>query len=160
MFEHGLNFSWFCMFFVTKSNSIFFFFFFLWLLFFILLYCSWCCGVWRPYKFFPYIIMVQVIFYFLWDHWAHPDYFENRIPLRGRIQPRKLQYCIWRDSIKPSLRFSWLFVFFVSKGNHFLLFFYCPFLVGCYCYDHLCLHLYLEDVAEVFLIGTLDQPPD
>ena len=36
--------------------------------------------------------------------------------LRGRMQPRKLQCCIWRDSIKPSLRFSWFCVFFISKG--------------------------------------------
>ena len=28
----------------------------------------------------PYIILVQVIFYFLWDHCAHPGYFENQIP--------------------------------------------------------------------------------
>ena len=36
----------------------------------------------------------------------------------------KLQCCIWRDSTKPSLRFSWFCVFFVSKGNPFLLLFY------------------------------------
>ena len=40
------------------------------------------------------------------------------------MQPRKLQFCIWRDSIKPSLRFSWFCVFFVSKGNPFWLLFY------------------------------------
>ena len=28
---------------------------------------------------------------------------------------------IWRDSIKPSLRFSWFCVFFVSKGNPYWL---------------------------------------
>ena len=28
------------------------------------------------------IIIEQVIFYFLWDHWAHPGYFENRTPLK------------------------------------------------------------------------------
>ena len=28
------------------------------------------------------IIIVQVIFYFFWDHWAHPGYFENQIPLK------------------------------------------------------------------------------
>ena len=49
-------------------------------------------------------------------------WFENRIPLKpalrwGRMQPRKLQCCIWRDTIKPILRFSWICVFFVSKGN-------------------------------------------
>ena len=27
-------------------------------------------------------IIVQVIFYFLWGHLAHPGYFENRIPLK------------------------------------------------------------------------------
>ena len=61
---------------------------------------------------------------------AHPDYFENRIPLKpalgegwgGGVQPRKLQCCIWRDSVKPSLLFSWFCVFFVSKGNPFFTF--------------------------------------
>ena len=73
----------------------------------------------------PYIIIVQVIFYYLWDHWAHPGYFENGIlfkpALGGRMQPIKLQCCIWRDSFKPSLRFSCFLVFFVSKGNPFWL---------------------------------------
>ena len=41
--------------------------------------------------------------------------------LWGCMQPRKLQCYIWRDSIKPSLRFSWFCVFFVSKGNPFWL---------------------------------------
>ena len=41
------------------------------------------------------------------------------------MQPRKLQCCIWRDSTKPSLRFSWFWMFFVSKGNPFLLLFSC-----------------------------------
>ena len=40
MFEHGLNFSWFCMFFVTKSNSIFFFFFFFFCDFYFLFYST------------------------------------------------------------------------------------------------------------------------
>ena len=33
----------------------------------------------------PYIIIVQVIFYLLWDHLAHPCYFENRIPLKPAL---------------------------------------------------------------------------
>ena len=37
------------------------------------------------------------------------------------LQPRKLQCCIWRDSVKPSLRFSWFCVFFVFKGTPFWL---------------------------------------
>ena len=89
------------------------------------LYCSWCHAVRRPLKVSPYIIKVQVIFYFLWDHWAHPSYFENRIPLKQALgehmQCCKPQCCIWRDSIKPSLRFSWFCVFFDCKGNTFLL---------------------------------------
>ena len=56
--------------------------------------------------------------YFLWDHWTHSGYFDNRIPLkaevRGRIQPRKLQ---WRDLKKPNLGFLFFCVVFVSKGN-------------------------------------------
>ena len=34
-----------------------------------------------------------------------------------RMQPRKLHSYIWRDSIKPSLRVSFFYVFFVSKGS-------------------------------------------
>ena len=59
-------------------------------------------------------------------------FWKNRIPLKPaleevgmgwgvagvRMQPRKLQCCIWRGSIGPSLRFC---VFFVSKGSIFLL---------------------------------------
>ena len=41
------------------------------------------------------------------------------------MQPRKQQCCIWRDSIKPSLRISYFCVFFVSKGNPFWLLLYC-----------------------------------
>ena len=45
-----------------------------------------------------FAIIVQVIFYFLWDHWTHSGYFENRIPVKPalgeRMQPRKLQCCI------------------------------------------------------------------
>ena len=91
---------------------------------FILLYCSWCCAVKNLLK--------QVIFYFLWDHWVHPGYFENRIPLkpilggrwgRGggggkRLQLRQLQCCIWRNSIKPSLPFSWFGVFSKFYRRH------------------------------------------
>ena len=40
------------------------------------------------------------------------------------MRPRKLQCCTWKDSINPSLRFSWFCVFFVSKGNPFWLLFY------------------------------------
>ena len=29
---------------------------------------------------------MQVIFYFLWDHWAHPGYFENGIPLKSALR--------------------------------------------------------------------------
>ena len=39
-----------------------------------------CCMA--AVKVSPYIIIVQVIFYFIWDHWAHPVYFENRTPLK------------------------------------------------------------------------------
>ena len=71
------------------------------------------------------------------DHWAHPGYFETWIPLKpalgccvcvwgggggggvGRMQPGKLQYCIWRDSIKPSPIFVIFSVFIVSKGSPF-----------------------------------------
>ena len=36
-------------------------------------------------KISPYIIIVQVIFYFLWGHWTHPSSFENRIPYKPAL---------------------------------------------------------------------------
>ena len=72
----SLRFSWFCVFFVSKGNLFFTF---------ISLYGSLCCAVWRPSKVSKYIIIVQVIFYFLWDHWPHPGYFENQIPLKPAL---------------------------------------------------------------------------
>ena len=32
-----------------------------------------------------YIIIVQVIFYFPWDHLSHPSYFKNRMPLKPAL---------------------------------------------------------------------------
>ena len=34
---------------------------------------------------FKWGFIVQVIFYFLWEHWAHPSYFENRILLKPAL---------------------------------------------------------------------------
>ena len=68
----SLRFSWFCVFFVSEGNLFFTF---------ILVYCSLLlCRVAAVKEVSPYIIIVQVMFYFLWDHWAHPCYFENQIP--------------------------------------------------------------------------------
>ena len=40
-----------------------------------------------------------------------------------RIQPRKLHSCIWRDLIKPSLRFSFFMCSFFPKATFWILFF-------------------------------------
>ena len=68
-----LRFSRFCVFlFVSKLQSFLTFF---------LIYSSWCCAVCGGRtNVSPYIIIVQVIFNFLWDHWAYHGYFENWIP--------------------------------------------------------------------------------
>ena len=50
-----------------------------------------------------------------WSGRIHVDFFTRK-------RPRKLQCCIWKDSIKPSLRLSWFSVSFVSKGNIFFTF--------------------------------------
>ena len=42
----------------------------------------------------------------------------------GRMQPRKLYCCIFRDLVKPSLRFSFFCVFFVSNVNLLVSFYY------------------------------------
>ena len=70
------------------------------------------------------LIIVQVILYFLWDNWVHPGYFENRIPLKSSLGGvcSLANYSV-AYLIKPSLRFSWFCVFFVSKDNPFWLLF-------------------------------------
>ena len=58
------------------------------------------------------------IFHFLWDHWAHSGYFKTRILLKPVLRgvcslASYIQYrCIWRDIIKPNLRF-----FFFSEHH-------------------------------------------
>ena len=53
--------------------------------------------------YFPYILI-------FWDHLAHSGYFENWILLKSvpgeLMELHKLNCCIWRDLIKPSLPFS------------------------------------------------------
>ena len=34
----------------------------------------------------PYFIIVQIIFHFLWDHWAHCGIFENRVLLMYTLE--------------------------------------------------------------------------
>ena len=75
----------------------------------------------------PYIIVVQVIFYFPWDHWAHPGYFENRIPLKpalGGVCGLANYSVVYEETQSNRLRYLWFCVFFVSKGNRFWLIFY------------------------------------
>ena len=91
--------------------------------FYFYFYYSWCCAVWRPY-----IIIVQVIFYFLWDHCAHPDYFENRIPLKPVLEGvcSLANYNVAYEETQSN-RVSDCRVFvcsLCSKGNPFLLLFY------------------------------------
>ena len=38
-------------------------------------------AVCRRYNVSPYITTVQIIFHFLWDHWAHCGIFENEVLL-------------------------------------------------------------------------------
>ena len=72
----SLWFSWFCAFFVSKGGPF-------WLLFYSIVAGVVPCGGRK--KVSPCIIIVQVIFYFLRGHWAHPGYFENRIPLKPAL---------------------------------------------------------------------------
>ena len=69
-----------------------------------------------------------VILYFLWDHWAHHGYFENRISLKPALGGvRSLANCSVAYEEAQSNRvsdFLWFCVFFVSKGNLFWLLFY------------------------------------
>ena len=78
---------------------------------------------------------MQVIFRPLWDYWAHPGNFEIQITIKQalaewgggeeegrRMQLRKLQCCIWRDSIKSSLLFLWIYVFFCFQRQSYLTF--------------------------------------
>ena len=62
-------------------------------------------------------------FYFLWDHWAHLGYFENRRLLKsvlGDVYSLANYTAVYEETyliIIPSLRYSFFCVFFVSKGN-------------------------------------------
>ena len=73
-----------------------------------------------------YIIIVQVIFYFLLDY---PGYFENRIPLKPALGDvcSLANYSVAYEETqsKTSLRFLRFCVFFVSKVNPFLFLFIC-----------------------------------
>ena len=54
-------------------------------------------------------------------HWVHSEYLktEHRLKTSAResMHTRKPHCCIWRDLLKPSLRFSFFCVSFVSKGR-------------------------------------------
>ena len=75
------------------------------------------------------IIIVQVIFCFLLDHWAHPGYFENRIPLKSALGGvcRLANYSVVYEETQSN-RVSdfrdFFFFFFFFKSNPFLLLFY------------------------------------
>ena len=69
-------------------------------------------------------IIVQVIFYLLWNHWAHSGYFESRIPLKPALRGvcSLANYSVaYEETQSTSLRFSWFCVFFFFKGNSFVL---------------------------------------
>ena len=72
------------------------------------------------------IIIVQALFDFLWDHWAHPGYFENWIPLKPVLGGicSLVNYSVHMKRLNQTESLiSWFCVFFVSKGNPFLLLF-------------------------------------
>ena len=43
-------------------------------------------AVWRRQNVSPYINLVQIIFHFLWDHWAHCGIFENGVLLMYTLE--------------------------------------------------------------------------
>ena len=75
---HSLDFSFtfFCVFFVFKGNPFL-------LLFYSTVAAVVPCGGRKNVSL--YIFIVQVIFYFLWDHLVHTGYFENRISLKPAL---------------------------------------------------------------------------
>ena len=69
------------------------------------------------------------------------------------MQPRQLQCCIWRDSIKLSLRFSWFCMFFVSKGNPFWLLFYSRSLPEAKKEEEICNKYWQKPTAQYTIAG-------
>ena len=43
-------------------------------------------AVWRRQNVSPYFTIVQIIFHFLWDHWAHYGTFENGVLLMYTLE--------------------------------------------------------------------------
>ena len=108
-------------------------------------------ALWRPLTVFPYFVIVQILFLSSFGHWVHSGYLKIEYRLcrclgwgwgcRGwvwvcvcggewggggggaeRMQPYELHCCTWRY-MKLCLRFSFLFVFFVSKALFRFLFY-------------------------------------
>ena len=72
------------------------------------IHCSWCCAVLRPYNVCPYIIILQIIFMVLWDHWVHFSHLKIEFRLsqcQGRGRCCIFHYWSWTDSTKPSLHY-------------------------------------------------------
>ena len=42
----------------------------------------WSCVVWRPLNLSPFIIIVQIIFLVVWDHFVYLSHTENRVLLK------------------------------------------------------------------------------
>ena len=67
----------------------------------------------------PYIIIVQVLFYFLWAHYAYPGYVENRIPLKPALGGvcRLANYSVAYEETQSNRVSDFRdFVLFVSKA--------------------------------------------
>ena len=149
----SLRFSWFLCVLCFQRQSFFTF---------ILLYCSWCCAVWRPSKVSPYIIKVQVIFYFLWDHWAHPGYLDNRIPflslktaLGGICSLANYSVAYEETQSNRVSDFRDFCVFFVSIGNPFIRFYLLTVLrrwSRCWYYSLLLCGLFYEAICFMFYL--------
>ena len=73
--------------------------------------------------FFCCLRKAEIVASFLWNHWAYFGYTENQIPLKSGLERvssltnYNVYSCIWRDLIKPSLWFSFFYVFCVSTGE-------------------------------------------
>ena len=64
----------------------------------------------KGYRTSTFFTIVQIIFHFLWDHWAQCGIFENGILLMYTLEGEsvKLHKCLWIVSMKPRLPFSTL----------------------------------------------------
>ena len=96
---------------------------FIYLFIYMFLFVFWLQIAIEPFVMFHHCVYDYMCLNVMFYRWGRGPLCRPNRSARGSVQARKLQCCIWSDSIQPSLQFSWFCVFFVSKGHPFWLLF-------------------------------------